>query len=274
MSNDTPLPSAAHLTEPPSSDPAPDPSSNAELLNSTVEYHCDSDGGGAAPEPPHQTAARYERVEDEMKNPIELVDDEAPVHPSQIDDDRKKRSESIDHDDALLPLEHVVARTFKDESAAAAPPASRTRLPGRVHPHPPSDGRPLHSTVIESPVPSLPFSLRGSRNRPHLMARPLPRHDTRAPSSSSALPLEATLVQDTEAILIEPVHAVPVQMTRWKRYRRYIIGIMCVLLIGLAAVVGVSLGSDTDSAPPITSNSRSEVSLVLTESNDCSMAWI
>ena len=59
----------------------------------------------------------------------------------------------------------------------------------------------------------------------------------------------ATLVEEEEPTSIPIIDAIPMQeVSWWQKHQRYIFGGMCILLIGLAVVVGVSLGSNNSTS--------------------------
>jgi hypothetical protein len=195
------------------------------------------------PATPAQIGAACEAIVDEeegidaLKNKgggPELIDEESPMPPFQVESD----IDASKSRETMLPSDGV-------EDAGDRLPQNTDATTSTATP-----------TVNQGqPVP------RRSRYLPYLVTRPysLRDDDTSMPPPSTTL--EATLVQGAEATLIEPVHAVPIRITWWKKYQRYIVGGMCLLLIGLAVVVGVSLGSDASppSFSPLNSDNTSSV---------------
>ena len=229
-----------------------------------------------APEPPQQTAARYEEMEEAMKELANIPRHEVPMPatPAQIG---AACEAIVDEEEALIDAlknkgvgpelfdEESLMSPFQVESDIDASKSRETMLPSdgvedggdRLPQNTDATTSPATPTVENQgqPVP------RRSLYLPRLVTRPhsLRDDDTSMPPPSATL--EATLVQGAEATLIEPVHAIPIRITWWKKYQRYIVGGMCLLLIGLAVVVGVSLGSDASppSFSPLNSDNTSSV---------------
>ena len=239
-------------------------------------------GSDDAPLTPHQIAARYERqgVKTEPEEKTELADDEeAPLPPAQIDANAK-RNEDTDHperggtspsnfmgtaavNELTPPRPFNPAAVVGDDdalkkAAAAAPPAAQTE--------PPIDQRIRRpSTMDEEESIMIPpeddevgiatsrqrdsFELRSTPNRRVNAQRPPTR--TREERGSEIRVVAWAVTDDTETDeerdeeeepTIPLYHAIQVQVTWWKKFRRYIIGGMSLLLIGMAVVIGVLVG--------------------------------
>ena len=255
-SNEEEPPQPAGERSPSSDTPAPS-SDVAATPRISIPHGTDDDD---APEPPTQTAARHEHMDDAMKNkgcgPESIDDEEAPiVPPSQVDgdDNAEKKPETID-DDAPLPPDHTAGGTLHKEADSsrhinriirqgAADRSSSDEEESRMNPRTAT----LRRLFEFRSTPS---------RRDNDQVAPNEERDSEIRAVAWRVPDDIEAVEDRYEVAqvaerdeegsIEPVYdAIPMEMTRWQKYRRYVIGGMCALLIGMAVAVGVSLGANS-----------------------------
>ena len=197
-------------------------------------------GSDDAPLTPHQIGARYERQgskNEEGEKLEETGDEEAPLPPDLVHGEDGIKSAGAEYQGRNVP------RPSSDGNQL--PTISDNQSRSRISQH---QRTAVRTTTIRPPTPP----------RPNETGDDVVNAQPRPPPT-----LEATLVQGAEATLIEPVHAIAIQVEDdessdgsvqlllpwWKKYQRFIWGTLGLLVAGLAiAVVAITLRPNENAA--------------------------